>query len=218
MNKFNIFMFMGLLVLAQSALASPSATLQIKGRVAPGACIPTLSNNGVIDIGDYSLEQIKNGVNVVSVQSINLNIACASPTRVAYSMTDNRHSSLPALLPKGIPNSASQFGLGRNADGIPIGSWYIETSEAVIIDGSEGHNISSPDATAWYAQGNELLNNMNSGKSDYYSFSLESNLTPATATAFSTSLSVNVALSSELRTITEKTTIDGNASVDIIYL
>ncbi|QLK62937.1 DUF1120 domain-containing protein [Enterobacteriaceae bacterium Kacie_13] len=196
-----------------------TATVQIKGTVAPGSCIPSLSNNGVVDIGNLDSKQLEEGVKVVSVQNISLDIICTNPTRVAYTLTDNRHESLPAMLPENIINSADLFGLGKSAGQIAIGSWYITVPASGLIEGIEAQNIASHNTELWLPQTeNNMLSNTNGGKPVYYSFARDGETTPSSGSAFSTSFSVNVALSSELKSITEVAQADGNAAINIIYL
>ncbi|WP_154146124.1 DUF1120 domain-containing protein [Ewingella americana] len=206
--------------LIQPAVAAPSSTVKIQGTVTTGACTPSLSNGGIIDLGERALEALGDGVNVVSVQRMTLTVTCSSPTRIAYTLTDNRHGSLPDALPEGIANTAPLFGLGKSAQGINIGSWFVRIPSATApsVDGVAGDSITSTNGTTWYPQDNTALYNTNEGKPEYASFADKETLTPATATTFSTHLEISAALSSELRTISERATVDGSASINIVYL
>uniref|UniRef100_UPI0011E6EF65 DUF1120 domain-containing protein n=1 Tax=Serratia marcescens TaxID=615 RepID=UPI0011E6EF65 len=43
---------------SNSMAAGPAANIKISGSVTVGACVPTLDNNGISDLGDVSVDQI----------------------------------------------------------------------------------------------------------------------------------------------------------------
>jgi type 1 fimbria pilin len=111
-NIFKVSAIACLMATASSALAGPSANVQVKGTVIQGACVPTLSNGGVVDFGDISTDNLSSTDNTsLPAKSLNLTINCSAPTLLTFVATDNRSDS----------SKYDEFGLGKTPAGANIG-------------------------------------------------------------------------------------------------
>ncbi|MRT03219.1 DUF1120 domain-containing protein [Ewingella americana] len=59
---------------------SPTASVQVKGSVTPGACVPTLDNGGVINLGEIATSTIGTSGLRISDKAFNLVVTCSNPT------------------------------------------------------------------------------------------------------------------------------------------
>ncbi|WP_421207336.1 DUF1120 domain-containing protein, partial [Aeromonas sp. 601027] len=106
--------------------AGPSATLQVQGSVTQGACVPTLANGGVFNIGDKKVDELPS--NYTRNVPIRLSIVCSAPTTLTYYIIDNRSDSSDGTTGHG--------GLGKTSTGINIGVW--RHSQALVSGSSNG--------------------------------------------------------------------------------
>jgi type 1 fimbria pilin len=211
----NLSAVAALLLTAGSALAAgPTATLQVKGTITPAACTPVLANGGIIDFGATSTSEFTPGRTQVLTKEISLNVTCTAPTKVSFSVMDNREDSFVNQ------SSVAVMGLGKTTDGKKIGEYYIKLNTAVADDVA-ADVISSGDQINWktFVQGTAVVDRLSSGGSD-------SNITVAAAgtqvpVAFenmSMNLDLLTYLTPEMGSITEVQQLDGNATLNFDYL
>jgi len=104
-----------LLACAQSALAVSTVDLSVHGQIIPSACTPLLSNNGLIDYGKISQQDLnlERGTRL-ALKTLHISIDCNAASRYALRMRDNRDGSA-------MVNSEIYYGLGFDSAGNRIG-------------------------------------------------------------------------------------------------
>ena len=110
-----------LMISASGAFAAETATLSVKGAIAPTACNVTLGGASqselTFDVTDYAGVQMD-----LEPQTIPFNIAC-SPNAIAVTYTVSDDSSNPNT-------SSITYGLGKHTNGDDIGRFTMEMSDA----------------------------------------------------------------------------------------
>ncbi len=128
-----------------TAFGASSVDLTVKGLITPSACTPTLSNDGVVDYGKISAQDLTNrNVTPLPVMPLKLMVNCAAATLIGVKSADNRPGTAYELTPGFQPN----FGLGLAAGGKKIG-WYVLTTANATGDGSPHSIIESFDGNSW---------------------------------------------------------------------
>jgi len=204
-----------LMATATSAFAGPTATLRVIGTITPGACTPVLANNGVIDFGETSVDQLPaTGTLALAGKTVTATVTCTSATKVAMSFVDNRADSVPTHTNE--PTAAGTvFGLGK-AGTINIGSYGLSIA-AIQGDGTAGDLLMSSDKTSWSKMTLDTFANNNTAQ-QYLTFATTGTTDPKEATVFTFDLKATPALSSELSAITDTANLDGNATINFEYL
>ncbi|KDB06552.1 protein of unknown function DUF1120 [Burkholderia sp. lig30] len=112
--------------LLHAPLALAGTDLNVKGRIAVGACALTMLDGGIFDFGKTS-HSAANGAD--AGRTAKLSVDCASPTKFAFRLIDNR-----ADMASGSGNE-TDFGLG-GPDGTSAGHYRISIINAhdSIID------------------------------------------------------------------------------------
>ncbi|MHA0273121.1 DUF1120 domain-containing protein [Enterobacter ludwigii] len=205
-----------LLFMTFSALATDSVDLAVKGKLVTGSCTLNLQNNGVIDFGNILLADLQTEDNPIGRQFMPVEIVCDSPTIVGFSMVDNRADSVAPVRPA-IDDDGYQwpwaedekFGLGKTSDGVNIGAYTFSvknSSKGFSDDGGKTWNRSS------------LISQRNNGSRIVSSLDRDSNL-PVPVTSFMLTFAVSAAVQgpNELR-LTDNTSLDGSATISLIYL
>lgn len=217
MESKNLIKIMALTVLiasAGSAMANPSATLQVKGTITPAACTPTLSNGGIVDFGTVSSSTLSaTGVTSLGGKVTTLSVTCTAAAKVAFTILDNRASS---ATPSGY-GEEGVYGLGMAGD-LKIGNYVIYPSNA-IIDGKTGDILSGNAARTTWTKMLPGSNNINNSVYDnIVSVGTSGTLTPVAFENMSMDLTVYPDISKEMSGITEVQQIDGNATLNFEYL
>lgn len=110
-----------LMISASGAFAAESATLSVKGTIAPTACNVTLGGASqgelTFDVTDYAGDLM-----TLEPQTIPFNIAC-SPNAIAVTYTVSDDSSNP-------DTSRITYGLGKHTNGDEIGRFAMKMSDA----------------------------------------------------------------------------------------
>jgi hypothetical protein len=212
----NLSAVAALLLTAGSALAAgPTATLQVKGTITPAACTPVLANGGIIDFGATSTSEFTPGSKLIlAAKDVSLNVTCTAPTKLSFTLTDNREDTSVHLSTYG---AISEMGLGKTTDDKKIGMYLVRPRTAVV-DGVAGRVISSGDAITW-ATGVDAMDIKSSHES--MSIITVANTTTLAPIAFENmSMNINIEpyLSGEMSSITEVQQLDGNATLEFDYL
>ena len=204
-----------LMTTAMSAFAGPTATLRVTGTITPGACTPVLANNGVIDFGETSVDQLPaTGTLALPGKSVTATVTCTSATKVAMSFVDNRADSVPTHTDEPTA-AATAFGLGK-AGTINIGSYGLSIVN-IQGDGTAGDLLMSTDKTTWSKMTLDTLVNNNTAQ-QYLTFATTGTTAPKEASVFTFDLKATPALSSALTAITDTANLDGNATINFEYL
>jgi type 1 fimbria pilin len=216
LNLSNVTAIAALLIASGTAVAGPSATLQVKGTITPAACTPTLSNAGIVDFGVTSVGEFTADSDlVVTSKAVNLTVTCTAPTKLKFTLTDNRDGTVADLdvYPShSIARSDSALGLGETTDSKKIGAYGMATSD-VTIDGSTTD-------TGLCNKINGNWTRMGTGayifKNEDLAFCTTNDVNIAYEEA-SIDFMVSVVLSKEMKSISEIQNLDGNATLNFEY-
>lgn len=110
------------------ALAASSVDLSVSGTITPVACTPTFSNNGLVNYGKISRQDLSVDQRTqLHDEFLVLDISCTAPARFALIMHDNREGSA-------IVNSEIFYGLKYDRSGNRIGlySLHFDPTDTVV--------------------------------------------------------------------------------------
>ncbi|MGR3888114.1 DUF1120 domain-containing protein [Pseudomonas sp. 1152_12] len=95
-----------MLAAASTAFAASSTDLTVKGLIVPSACVPGLTNGGVVDYGKVSAKDLNADKSTsLPIQILQFTLDCDAETLVAMEAKDNREGS-------DSNNDFMEFGLG----------------------------------------------------------------------------------------------------------
>jgi len=220
------------LALSTSAYADSTAVLKLTGTLTNAACTPSLSNGGVADYGRIMLSDLSaTDTNQLGNKDITFSISCTYPTKVAWTIVDDRADSMQTgitLTNVGWSNSTSwsdsnHFGVGKTAGGVNLGVYAINinasavTADGLIEQGLHGWTVpGNGNAWAYMNSSNELVK-----PSEYiYTVALKSDaLSPMSFSNAVFPLRVSLAIQgTDTLAITDDTNIDGQATISLVYL
>lgn len=210
-----------------SAFAAETAVMKVQGTLTNSACTPELSNGGVVDYGMVRLGELSaTDTNQLGQKDFSLTINCVTPTKIAFSVYDDRTGTAPNITVKNGTNASRDvsdtdklFGVNKTAGGVNIGNYSMFAKEDNIsVDGASGRIIYSADQGAtWAALGVGGI--MYNRAPRIVSLAEVGKTTPL---AFTTAvLPMRTALavqSTDTLAITDDTAIDGQATFTLIYL
>ena len=195
-----------LISMAPYALAS-STDLTVTGLITPGACTPTISNNGVVDVGKIPAHTLnQTGNTYLGSYPLQLTVACEMPRLIAFESVDNRAGTATE-------DEAFVFGLGLTDEGEKLGSFYTNIRE-VVVNGIYSDSIESVDGgNSWKFAGGihpgRLLSV--SSQSDY--------TTPIAVKDLIMDLQIRPAITrADSLTLTNEVKIDGSGTLQLTYL
>ncbi|HAY7232994.1 DUF1120 domain-containing protein [Enterobacter sp. Acro-832] len=202
--------------------ANQSTDLKVQGTLTMGSCTPTLSSGGVVDYGKLSIATLDaSAVNQMGEHDITLSLTCVSPTKVGFSVVDDRTDSVADTAPSinGFNAKPSQeFGLGKTAGGVNLGSFAMlpySDSDHTFIDDKPGSLTVSWDKGAHWLPSTGFVNN---DGSEIVSFA-DANGAPVALTTASDVIGVNAAIQDTTTlAITDDTSLDGQATISVVYL
>lgn len=225
----------GLMLSTSLSWAADSVDIDVTVTTDAAACTPTLSNNGVVDFGKRSAEQLSaSHYTQWGSRDITLSITCESSTAVAISARDSRADSVsygqdangnvgPASSIDGqgsISNAERLFGLGKTTEGKNIGSY------AIVIDTD---NIQAQDGGVSTAVGTvgsgsvegpwsiAALAALPSDMSYYYSFAKKNTATVQPITTATVPLRVSASIANGLAS-GNTIQLNGLATISLVYL
>ncbi|MNB62450.1 hypothetical protein D3C81_28990 [compost metagenome] len=212
---------------AHSAFAADTAVLKVQGTLIMGSCTPSLPSDGVVDFGAIPVDSLSNSVvNQLGQKDITLTLTCTSPTKVAWSIADDRADSVVDTAPQIDTHPASpdtEFGLGKTADNVDLGSYAViardnPTTGDVMIDGAVGKIALSSDEGANWTPGNGAGINLHSDGTRILTFSDDLG-SPVPFEVATQHLTVGAAVQdSKTLAITDDTPLDGQATISVKYL
>lgn len=192
-------------IVASNVHAASSVDLRVTGKITPSACVPQLSNGGVIDFGKMSVKDFQWDT-VMPVQRMQLSVNCDAATYFAIKSTDNRAGTAA-------DNSASSFGLGLGENEHKLGRFHL-TMENALADGAAARLVESYDGSTWFLASDgqvwqpSWLRTVNAPGPDY---------APIAMRTFEAGLVVATTVY-RLRNLAAEVSLDGSATLDIIYL
>lgn len=207
--------------------ANQSTDLKVQGTLVMGSCTPTLSSGGIADYGKLSVSALNaKAVNQLGRKFVTLSVVCESPTKVGWTVSDDRSETVVDTGPDTSTGTkaqpANEFGLGTTAGGINLGSYAVLFSQntSSLVDGKSGTIVTSSDnGSSWYKPsygGASIVNNQ--GDIVTYGDS-DNNYYPLAFTTASDDIEVDVAIQdTDTLAITDDTPLDGQATISMVYL
>ncbi|WP_145477666.1 DUF1120 domain-containing protein [Stenotrophomonas rhizophila] len=204
------------LAIASSAAIAPtafaqSADLSVTGRIFPGACTIELGGGGVANLGSINTAALNADADTdLEPVAMSMAVQCESAVRIALQGTDNASDSAayPGL-----------YGLGMTSNDEKIGGAVISVQD-VQADGVTGYGTSSTDGGAsWDVAGNDAVNAIETTSLRGFAKDQGVATGPAPTAALSGTLVVSARIQpTDTLTITGDTPINGNATLNVIYL
>lgn len=231
------------LISSFNAAASNDVTLKVIGNIIPGACVPTLPNGGIVDYGTIRNGNIDptgqtNKLVQLGQKTVTLTVTCDTDIAVAVTSSDNRSDTNVALGTNAFIVGAHSdggnegatsngYGLGSASNGENIGSYAIAfdmdstTADGNPVDVVLTHDINASTVT-WLKSTNGAFCSLTSGCSDSaraYTVAATGSLTPKAFKVLSAPMLITTAVqdNSVLGTA-DKITLDGNATISLVYL
>ncbi|EPC4043831.1 DUF1120 domain-containing protein [Enterobacter mori] len=205
-----------------SAFAVETAVMQVKGTLTNAACTAELGNGGVVDYGYIRLGELsETSNNKLGQKQIPVTINCTAPTKVGFTITDNRGDS-NAQLPVDIGGNMNQtakyytYGVGLTNDGKKIGNYGMWMT-GTTVDGKSVDSIANNhdwSATAWRKTGIP--------RSDAFqtiAFAETGTTTPMAITTANFNFVTNLVIwDTSTLAITDDTALDGQNTMTLVYL
>ncbi|ECA6121828.1 DUF1120 domain-containing protein [Salmonella enterica subsp. enterica serovar Redlands] len=212
--------------LSTSAQAVEStAVLKLTGVLTNGACIPELSDGGVVDFGTKAVSDLlPTETNQLGYKDITLTIQCLAPAKVGWAATDNHADSVTSLTIKNATFGNQdnripfyQLGLGKTAGGINIGSYGLSVDLSnSTADGIKTKMVVASTTTpdTWAMAGNEFV-----ALTNLTTYSVGDENGPIAFTTATFPIRVAAAIQgTDTLAITDNTTLDGQATFTLVYL
>ncbi|MFJ7283432.1 DUF1120 domain-containing protein [Pseudomonas sp. NPDC099000] len=195
--------------------ASSSTDLTVTGLITPLACTPMLSNNGLVDYGKISRQDLSVDKRTrLRDQTLDLNIQCNAPARFALLMRDNRDGSA-------IVNSEIYYGLNHDHSNNKIGLYSLnfDPASTVVDDLTRVYRTdSTTGGKAWSSSNSQVIP---IGANSYLGFtdSAGSTAGPIVLRTLTSRVTVEtvIAPTSELD-LSAEVQLDGSATLDVVYL
>lgn len=205
-----------------SAFAEPTAVLKVQGTLTNAACSPSIGNGGVIDYGYIRLGELSaTENNKLGQKQVPVTITCTAPTKVGFTVLDNRGDS-NAQLPLDIGSHLNQtdkyytYGVGTTTEGVKIGDygmWMTDvTADGNVVDPIANNHDWNPDVWKKAAI----------PRSDAFqtiSFAETGTTTPLAITTANFNFVTNLTIrDTTTLAITDDTPLDGQATMTLVYL
>lgn len=206
---------------AMSAFAANTVDLKVTGTLTNSACTPSLSNNNTVDFGKTSLSGMSaTDVNQLGYRDITLTITCDSATAVAWTSSDDRTDSVQLQKVGGYDaNNTMDFGLGKTAAGVKLGAYIVSVNSGdIVADGVTNKLLYNTNLTTptWAIGGSGSFLRPNA--STQYTVGDADKVPVAFKTvAFPLRVQASVQDTTTLA-ITDDTTLDGLATISLVYL
>lgn len=205
-----------------SAFAEPTAVLKVQGTLTNSACTPSIGNGGVIDYGYIRLGELSATTNNnLGQKQVPVTITCTAPTKVGFTILDNR-SNTDAGLPVDINTNKNvtlvhyTYGLGTTSEGVKIGDYGMWMTD-VTADGNTvdpiAHNHDWADGT-W-----KFTTIPRNDEFCTMSFAQTGTLDPIAITTANFNFVTNLTIrDTSTLAITDDTPLDGQATMTLVYL
>lgn len=123
------------------ALATSRVDLSVKGAITPSACTPSLSNDGLVDYGKISFQDLNpTGTTALPETTFKLAVNCEGASLFALQPQDNRSS---------LPGSAASFRLGIVSPTKWIGTYFLSMKNILPDDPSAYAIYSVDNGSSW---------------------------------------------------------------------
>ncbi|MDF9774965.1 DUF1120 domain-containing protein [Pseudomonas baetica] len=204
-----------LLSTATGILAASSYILSVNGTITPVACSPTFSNNGLVDYGKISRQELNVDKRTqLRDESLDLNISCTAPARFALIMRDNREGSA-------IVNSEIYYGLKFDRSGNRIGLYSLHFDPARTVVDALAQVYRTDSTTGGRAWSSSSSSPIPIGAKSYLGFTdvAASTAGPVAIQNLSSRVTlVTVIAPTSTLDLTDDATLDGSATLEVVYL
>lgn len=222
-------------LLATSAMANDTVSIDFDITADAAACTPVLSNNGKVDFNTRSASSLsKDYFSQLGTRDLTLSITCESSTAIAITSRDTRAASVVSGADeKGQAGARFQinageyvsertrlFGLGVTAEKKPIGSYAIQINAAGIMAMDGDRNVPVEVAGAVNQAGpwtkTDLLP-LPTNQDYFYTFVQKGALSPQPVSSLSVPLQISATVANKLNS-SQVIKLDGEAVISIVYL
>lgn len=204
-----------LIGIAPHAFAASAVDLTVAGTLTPNACTPSLSNNGQVDYGKISRQDLSADKRTqLRDRTLDFSLQCDAPARFALVMQDNRDGSA-------IVNSEIYYDLNHDNSGNRIGLYSLnfDPASTVVDDWSQVYRTDS--TTGGVAWSSSKSTSIPIGARSYLGFTDVAGSTagPIGISRLTSRVTVEtvIAPTSELD-LSVDVQLDGSATLDVVYL
>lgn len=205
-----------------SAFAEPTAVLKVHGTLTNSACSPSIGNGGVVDYGYIRLGELSaTANNKLGQKQVPVTITCTAPTKVGFTVLDNRGDS-NAQLPVDIGGNLNQsakyytYGVGTTTEGVKIGNYGMWMTD-VMADGNAVDSVGNN-----HDWSSEIWKKTGIPRSDAFqtvAFAATGTTTPMAITTANFNFVTNLTIrDTSTLAITDDTALDGQATMTLVYL
>lgn len=210
-------------VVSTGAVAVESTDMGVRGTIMPVACDVSISDNGVVDFGNYFAGDLTGSdFTRAGEKSLTVSLNCSAATKVAITASDARAGTAPAGIAQFLfSNQAdgSAFGVG-SVDGKNVGGYILRRTTAGSGDGKELTSIVSDDSGAtWFQSGVDSRNALTpTGRQ--HSWAELNQTVPGMFATITQAYGVVLALNKkdDMPDLTNSIPIDGLATLTVRYL
>lgn len=221
--------------IAVPVVAKDSVSIDFELTADAAACIPVLSNNGVVDFNSRSAGSLsRNAFTQLGTRDLVLSLTCESSTAVAITARDTRAASVtwgkdekgqqgPRFQINGsqyVNEGSRLFGLGMTAENKPVGSYAVQIDATNVMAADGDRSVAVEVAGSANLQGpwvkNELLP-LPARQDYFYTFVQKGTLNPQPVSAATIPLQVSATVANALGS-SQTIKLDGEAVISIVYL
>ncbi|ECC1660555.1 DUF1120 domain-containing protein [Salmonella enterica subsp. salamae] len=220
---------------ASSVMAADSIDLKVTGKIIPPACTPAFgSGGGTVDFGNIPISMLKatKDAALQDIKKVPVTITCEVETRFGVTFNDQRADSRSttkmdvSFVSIDFANLPDYyFGLGATSEQKPIGVYGlgIEESATKNAAGESRYTMLSGDGGATWTTANGESSSMyqavvNSPATIYgFGKAGETDISPETLITFNVGVAAIIQDMNTLH-ITDEITLDGLASINLVYL
>ncbi len=205
-----------------SAFAGETAVLKVKGTLTNAACSAALGNGGVIDYGRIALGSLNASANnVLGQKQLPVTITCTAPTKVGFTINDDRVDS-NAQLPvdiganKNITSKSYTYGVGKTAGDVKIGNYGLWMTDVM----ANGVAVDTLDQNKDWTDGHwETGGIPRSDAFNKIAFGATGTTAPLAVTNATFNFNSNLVIrDTATLAITDDTELNGQATLTLVYL
>lgn len=204
-----------LLSTAICAHAASVVELTVNGTLTPVACTPSFSNNGLVDFGKISRQELNVDKRTqLRDETLDFGIHCNLPARFALIMRDNREGSA-------IANSEIYYGLKFDRSGNKIGLYSLHFDPASTVVDALPQVFRTDSTTQGRAWSTSRSSPIPIGAKSYLGFTDVAGSTagPVAIQNLSSRVTlVTVIAPTSTLDLSDDATLDGSATLEVVYL
>lgn len=233
MKKIFIATAVALSFSAAAQAAESTAVLKVAGVLTNDACTPELDGGGVVDFGTKYINELSaTETNQLGHKDLSFRISCSAPTKVGFTISDDRADSTASITVENTSfttpaetawTDSIRYGVGKTAGNVNIGAYSVALNRSAVTADGETQSVlrATPGYdldTEWsvWTDDKDLLNH-----DGIYEYSLGSATTRIPVAFTNAEFPLRIALAvqnTDALAITDNTTLDGQATITLIYL